>query len=420
VALDFEGVDSVERSLQEDTLLVLFNAAISNLVLFRNNFAFSRDISGLFQSFQSGASVLDPAANPSLFQSTLVIIIKDVVESDKVEITREFSLKFQKIVQEEQRANFISRLHRGKLNIIPWPVIESKEFYSLFSTLKRRLDLQNVSHPTAGEFLHTIKTLMAKLKANDWGALSQTMTDHRARTLSDLLPMALATGFSEVEPEVEPLKNLDTDLEVEGDDTDARFAISGREQITPVDVERHLSALLEFWNQSTPRQSIPDPEWIERFVSLLQGLIDLRVSHVRLWLDSNLDRFQAGHATIEDLLRRFDNMVIEMRANVQLCGVQCASCHLLCVRGRLHEGDHSCKTTHKCVHDCTFCNDGSKPCGSRAGHPGEHVCVVNAHLCGEPCTLSGKRGCLDDCTKVAGHVGEEHRCSALVHMCGEV
>jgi hypothetical protein len=75
-----------------------------------------------------------------------------------------FSLKFQKIVQQEQRANFISRLHRGKLDIIPWPVIESKEFYKLFSTLKRRLDSQKTSHQTAGEFLHTIKTLMAKLK----------------------------------------------------------------------------------------------------------------------------------------------------------------------------------------------------------------------------------------------------------------
>jgi hypothetical protein len=75
-----------------------------------------------------------------------------------------FSLKFQKIVQEEQRANFISRLHRGRLNIIPWPVIESKEFYDLFYTLKWQLDLQNVSHPTAAEFLHTIKILMAKLK----------------------------------------------------------------------------------------------------------------------------------------------------------------------------------------------------------------------------------------------------------------
>lgn len=156
-------------------------------------------------------------------------------------------------------------------------------------------------------------------------------------------------------------------------------------------VERHLSALLEFWHQSTPRQSMPDPDWIERFVSLLHGLIDLRVNHVRLWLDSNLERFQDGHATVDDLHRRFDNMVIEMKANVQLCGVQCASCHMLCVRGRLHEGDHSCKTNHRCVHECKFCKDNTKPCGSRyvlcslvftlyltdfsAGHPGEHVYV---------------------------------------------
>lgn len=45
-------------------------------VLFRNNFALSRDITGLFQSFQSSSAVLNPDANPDLFQSTLVIIIK--------------------------------------------------------------------------------------------------------------------------------------------------------------------------------------------------------------------------------------------------------------------------------------------------------------------------------------------------------
>ena len=152
---------------------------------------------------------------------------------------RRFSLKFQRIVQAEQRANFISRLHRGRLNIIPWPVIESKEFYDLFSTLKRQLDLQNVSHPTAGEFLHTIKTLMAKLKVRYSNLSSlhsltlsnrlmigapflvcpsmsflffnsffstETVADHRTRALSNLLPIALATGFSKVEPDLEPLK----------------------------------------------------------------------------------------------------------------------------------------------------------------------------------------------------------------------
>jgi hypothetical protein len=79
-------------------------------------------------------------------------------------MTSRFSLKFQKIVQDEQDANFISRLHAGKLQIIPWPVIESKEFYKLFAALKRKLDQQATSHHTAGEFLHTLKTLMAKLK----------------------------------------------------------------------------------------------------------------------------------------------------------------------------------------------------------------------------------------------------------------
>ena len=79
-------------------------------------------------------------------------------------ILSRFSLKFQKIVQDEQDANFITRLHAGKLQIIPWPVIESREFYKLFSALKRKLDQQPTSHHTAGEFLLTLKTLMAKLK----------------------------------------------------------------------------------------------------------------------------------------------------------------------------------------------------------------------------------------------------------------
>lgn len=90
------GVHSLERSAQEDTLLVLFNTALSNLVsesvkplilaimlrdcltqvLFRNNFALGRDITGLFQSFQSSTSILDPESNPSLFQSRLLVIIK--------------------------------------------------------------------------------------------------------------------------------------------------------------------------------------------------------------------------------------------------------------------------------------------------------------------------------------------------------
>jgi hypothetical protein len=37
-------------------------------------------------------------------------------------------------------------------------------------------------------------------------SLTETMADHRARTLFALLPIVLATGYSEVDPEFEHLK----------------------------------------------------------------------------------------------------------------------------------------------------------------------------------------------------------------------
>ena len=145
----------------------------------------------------------------------------------------------------------------------------------------------------------------------------------------------------------------------------ARFVISEGEPIPPETIEMHLIALLESWSPSTTRQLIPDSEWVAELVKYLNGLVDLRVNHVRSWLDCNLAKFEGGHAAIEDIRRRFDNMVIELRTGVQLCGAQCASCNLLCIRSRLHEGDHNCDTDHKCTSVCGFCEDEPRPCSTR-------------------------------------------------------
>jgi hypothetical protein len=75
-----------------------------------------------------------------------------------------FHRKFQQIVQQEKGENFISRLHRGKFHIIPWPVIESKRFYEMFGGLKLQLDRKPVIHKHAGAFVGDLKMLMAKLK----------------------------------------------------------------------------------------------------------------------------------------------------------------------------------------------------------------------------------------------------------------
>ena len=139
-----------------------------------------------------------------------------------------------------------------------------------------------------------------------------------------------------------------------------------------------------------------DSEWASGLVEHLTHLVDLRAAHVDTWLRSNIQRFQASHASLEELRRTFDSAVIDLRASVQLCRSQCATCKLFCVQSRLHEGSHDCLTSHECIHDCTFCKRDlltARPCGQtwvwstvminfaadlisrrlRAGHSGNHV-----------------------------------------------
>ncbi|KAG2336307.1 hypothetical protein BDR05DRAFT_1015075 [Suillus weaverae] len=234
-----KGVHSIERSTKEDTLLVPFNTAIFNLVLFRNNFTLSRDIIGLFQSFQLSATVLDPVASPSLFQSTLAIIIKslfifltlatfqDVVDPDKADITKE-----HRIVQDEQEANFISRLHAGQLNIIPWPVIESQEFCSLFLALK-------------------LKTPMAKLK------------------------------------------NLDDHVPIDMPDTSSEFSLAGG-LVSLSPREAALQVLSRAWGDYDSCHHMPEDLWIKNLLTHINSLFDLRIAHVHEWISSNVARFQSG------------------------------------------------------------------------------------------------------------------------------
>ncbi|KAG8713474.1 Vacuolar protein sorting-associated protein 13A [Ceratobasidium sp. 395] len=322
VSLDFEGVHSIERSAQEDALLVLFNTAISNLVLFRNNFVLSRDIAGLFASFQSSATVLDPNANRGLFNSILAIIIKDVPKSDTGDIVREFSLKFQQIVEKEQGQNFISRLHRGRIHIIPWPVINSPGFYTLFRHLARQLDQQVFTHGTAGAFLHNLKAVMAKIKAQDWGALDQNLTAHRAQQLLERLPRALRDGCTEEGP----LKNMDTDEELDSNNGGLSFFVSefteGANLENDAAVELSLQALINISSYTPgPRQYILDDAYVEIIQNQISRDLDRRIDCVRNWATINVARFPSSNQDIRTLFGRINSAALAMRAAIRICAV---------------------------------------------------------------------------------------------------
>ncbi|KAG9024253.1 hypothetical protein FRB95_011741 [Tulasnella sp. JGI-2019a] len=417
VALDFEGVHSIERTAQEDMLLVLFNTALSNLVIFRNNYALSRDVANMFTSFQASTQILDPAANPKLFKGLLSVVIKDVVEGDKSEIAQEFQSKLGQIVDREQATNFMTKLHGGATNVIAWSVIESRQFYTMFSTLRRHLLDQPTTHESAGEFLITLKTLMAKLKAQDWGSMDQTIVKHRVTLLSSCMRTALETGFAEIEPMVEELRNLDNQKIISSEDSGGHFYLGKLP-------EERQATLKRLWESLGDEPARGDPGLL---VQTIQNQVDARLRHVDDWIRSNTTRFAADSPDIQGLRRQYEELSENLKANSQVCLAVCASCRLPYLLVKSHDSSvHDCCTSHNCLAKCDYLidhkgqnNERGEYCALQAGHEGHHLCKGKVHLCGHQCALSHRPGCQGGCTKAIDHQDSSHLCSTRIHECGE-
>ncbi|CAG8537034.1 3581_t:CDS:10, partial [Racocetra persica] len=201
VALDFEGLKSLERTPQEDLFLTLFNTVVSNMILFKNQFAVNRDMSTMFQRFQDSATLFE--SDPKIFQAKLCIIIKDVPKQDRDDIVREFSLKFNALVAEEGENNFITRMYPSGLSIIPWPIFNDPAWFKSLIDIKRLLDKQQPKYENARTFLQNTKVIMAKLKICDWGSLDENLVQIRISTLKRFLPAAISLGVEKKYPTTE-------------------------------------------------------------------------------------------------------------------------------------------------------------------------------------------------------------------------
>ncbi|ORX89069.1 hypothetical protein K493DRAFT_306093 [Basidiobolus meristosporus CBS 931.73] len=443
VLLDFEGLKSIERTPQEDVLMNLFNAAISNMILFKNDFAIGRDIHDLFQRFQSGATIFDPAQNPSLFHSHMVIVIRDVPASDRSEIVREFQSKFSQIVSKEGEDNFITKLHGSRLSILPWPIFNDPQFYTTFNSIGQMLSQQKITHNNARQFLQNIKVLMCKMKICDWSSLDNNIIQIRTKSLAAFLDHAIATGTEELSPFSEPLKNYD-DGTILGEEVEIfEHSLSKDGSVLqvelPCDSGLVLSSEEPFKGMSQPirdwvndnifdRQKWPksDMEWFEVFATLIQRLVTRRRERISTWINQNIDRFPPDNSDISALQHNFSESISKFERRWEICGLTCSQCSLRCLLNKFHDEDHDCCTDHECHHGCSFSDQHESEllvsevlCGLRAGHDEAHVCDTSIHLCGAPCALHSKRNCLKTCARPANHDGNEHLCQSSVHFCGE-
>ncbi|CAG8548283.1 10484_t:CDS:10 [Ambispora gerdemannii] len=458
VALDFEGLASIERTPQEETFLQLFNAALSNLVLFKSQFAVSRDISSMFQRFQDRTNYFKD--DPDIFQARFCIIIKDVAESDRNDIVSEFYSKFSKIVDKEEQDNFITKLYRNEMTISPWPVFNKLSFYTTFKQLKMKIDEQGSKYKNAKIFVEKIKVLMTKLKVCDWESVQGTLITIRTLELKKYMKDAISQGFEQKDDDsflssentTQPANDiqhlmyrddgksiLDPELLLSdifdnvNHEVDVKLMpdaglILLKDNINLVDLSLELRNFFEENIQARDQSS--DSQWFYRLETFYKFIIDRRIKRVQQWFSQNTSRFPDDHNEIIIAKYVLEQEITRLKLFWNFCRLRCDNCGLACLKASQHndnENDaiHDCLTDHGCHSACRFqeihLDETIPKCAKFAGHEGYHTCSAK-HSCGASCVYSGKRNCQSKCTKDIDHEtmtgNEVHLCEATRHYCG--
>ncbi|RIA81246.1 hypothetical protein C1645_837308 [Glomus cerebriforme] len=390
VALDFEGLKSLERTSQEDLLLVLFNTLTSNLILFKNQFTINRDMSIMFQRFQDGATLFD--SDSKLFQAELCIIIKDVPRAIREEIVR---LRFNQFITEEEEVNFITKMFKGGLNIIPWPMFNEDSWYKMLATIKKILDKQEAKYENARTFLQASKIIMAKLKICDLSSLDENLIHNCVTILKRLLPTAISHGLEQKDFIIEHLMNHDTGKQIEDpivkisdillqdsesseiftDSSDCPLNMPGGyptqlyleqekdywiqvgERSIMADSNISLCNEYEYFAQLSGdlrcyfeehiqlrKKSSDDSKWFTKLNKFFKYIINRRISRVQDWYAQNTAKFPQDNSDIINGKYAMKHEITKLKLLWTLCGLTCSKCDLKCVKNRNHSEDHDCLT----------------------------------------------------------------------------
>ncbi|CAG8491773.1 7035_t:CDS:10 [Funneliformis caledonium] len=370
VALDFEGLKSLERTPQEESIC-----------------------------YQSRFVVDVPKISRWCNVAKLCVIIKDVPKNDRSDVVREFYSRFEQLVTEEGEDNFITKMYKGGLNIMPWPIFNDAAWFKALTEVKSILDEQESKYENARIFLQNIKVIMAKLKVCDWGSLDENLVQNRVSTLKRLLYNAVFLGIEQKDLTVVNLTNRDTGKEI---DDPIIFISEIFDDLREKEAELTLDSELILFEENTNfihlstdlrtyfedkiqlrKQSSNDTEWFNSLEKFFKYIIDRRIVRVQEWFNQNTIRFPQDNSDIVIANYTLEQEISKLTIFWTLCGLTCQSC------------------------------------GHKAGHEGKHACNKANHLCGKRCHLSEKRNCQKICAKKIGHEDDNHLCQSSRHNCGE-
>ena len=214
VSLDFEGLGTFERSLEQDIDLSMVGAALANSLILRADKTFDTFMQSRMIDWSEGSKKIKNFKNTHYFGGNIIFCQKDIPNNNFEEVKREYE---QKMIEAIKRWMENENKYENKDNInantniiikkvnnkqvfgifskyinSPTPIFNKNEFYKTLRNMLIHLIIKNVlmnkSFPyygTGQEFMLYLQGILATVDIHDYNALENLAVDNLKKYLSE-------------------------------------------------------------------------------------------------------------------------------------------------------------------------------------------------------------------------------------------
>ena len=197
VSLDFEGLGTFERSLEQDIDLAMIGAAMGNSIILRVDKTIDRFLSSRLANWAEGSKNINSTNSQNYFGGNLIFCQKDVLNEHTEDIKREFNKQINESVKnwlKFEKERKIRQLNLKKTPIYgifskyinsPTPIFNQNQFHNFLRNKLIHLLIKDVliqkSLPkfrTGCEFMESLKNILAIVDIHDYNVLDSIAIDN--------------------------------------------------------------------------------------------------------------------------------------------------------------------------------------------------------------------------------------------------
>ena len=476
VSLDFEGLGTFERNMEQDLDLSMVGAALGNSIILRVDKTLDSFIKSIMLNWSEISKNIQGNSSINYFGGNLIFCQKDVEKSANDEVKHEFDKQigislndwYTKKIERE------SRLNQSKLPIIndydgqknfeyfgifskyyhaPTPIFNKEEFHDFIRNTLINLVIKDVlikkslpNYMTGYKFMLSLRGTLASIDIHDYNLMGDFAIENLKSYLIENKDKAIAIfGVYSIDEELvinsfdEFEKILSTNLEklkssyisnIEQEifqklqfyiDMEHNFLkikkvefLNIKIDIESTDIQFRYKIIIEGLDEYGFLLFIPD-EYKDKFT-----LENIRIKLFLLWKQICQNLEIKKNSIINNNFKNFIEAVISRRENNIKIWINNLTLSFTNKSiEQLKKVDSLNDKWKICQENCTRC---FLNCTKLLGHEGEHDCGFN-HFCQEKCAFCRKKikcedneKCDNICKLKAGHIDGIHKCSHF-HKC---